>query len=132
MSTLDRIKALCEEKNITLTSLCLQATGNKGNLTTWKNNDGIMRSDYLAKCAVILDCTSDYLLGLETKAESLVRTTIRKSQIENDIKADEMTEMLSIASKLDDDALKFLSIMFGMSADERKSIMATAEKLAKK
>lgn len=122
---------LCKENNKTPNGVCAELGFSTATATHWKNGS-LPKADALIVLSNYFNVTTDYLLGLETKAESLVRTTIKKSQIENDIKADEMTEMLSIASKLDEDALKFLSIMFGMSADERKSIMATAEKLAKK
>lgn len=63
MTVYERLKYMCEQKGMSITSLCLKSTGNKGNLSTWKNNDGHMRSNYLEKCADILDCSVDYLLG---------------------------------------------------------------------
>lgn len=63
MTVYERLLELCKKKNTTITALCLQATGNKGNLQTWKNNNGHMKSDYLLKCANILDCSTDYILG---------------------------------------------------------------------
>ena len=63
MTVYERLLELCQQKNTTITSLCLQATGNKGNLQTWKNNNGYMRSDYLLSCADILGCSADYILG---------------------------------------------------------------------
>ena len=63
MNVYERLKKLCEANNTSITALCLKVTGNKGNLTTWKNNNGQMRSDYLAKCADELGCSTDYLLG---------------------------------------------------------------------
>lgn len=63
MTVYERLQEECQKKGRTITSLCLQVTGNKGNLATWKNNEGNMRSDYLLKCAEILETTTDYLLG---------------------------------------------------------------------
>lgn len=63
MNVYERIQNICQSKGISITALCLKATGNKGNLSTWKNNHGHMRSDYLSNCADILDCTTDYILG---------------------------------------------------------------------
>ena len=74
MTVLERLKLMCKSKNISITSLCLQSTGNKGNLATWKNNDGHMRSDYLAKCADILGCTTDYLLGRDEISQNKIIT----------------------------------------------------------
>lgn len=55
-----KLKNLCKEKGITVTQLCIQVTGNSGNLATWKK--GYMRSDYLAKAADVLNCSTDYML----------------------------------------------------------------------
>lgn len=63
MTVYQKLQNICKEKGISITSLCLQSTGNKGNLQTWKNNDGYMRSDYLSKCADLLECSTDYILG---------------------------------------------------------------------
>ena len=56
-----RLEALCAEKKISITALCVKVTGSGGNLATWKK--GYMRSDYLSRCADILGCSVDYLLG---------------------------------------------------------------------
>lgn len=58
---IQRIKELCSEKGITITKLCVNVTGSKGNLTTW--NKGNIRSDYLVKIAEYFDVSVDYLLG---------------------------------------------------------------------
>ena len=63
MTVFERLQKFCNAKGISITALCLQATGNKGNLATWKNNNGHMRSDYLLKCADILGVSTDCLLG---------------------------------------------------------------------
>ena len=63
MTVYERLQTICKANGITITSLCLKATGNKGILSTWKNNKGHMRSDYLSACADILGCSTDYILG---------------------------------------------------------------------
>lgn len=63
MTVLSRLQTLCDARDISITALCLAATGNKGNLNTWKKNNGNMRSDYLSKCADILGVSTDFLLG---------------------------------------------------------------------
>ena len=57
----DLLKQLCRERGVTITQLCIQVTGNSGNLATWKK--GYMRSDYLLKAGEILNVSTDYLLG---------------------------------------------------------------------
>lgn len=56
----ERLKEACKQKGTTVTVLCIEVTGSSGNLPTWKK--GYMRSDYLLKCAEILNVSTDYLL----------------------------------------------------------------------
>lgn len=63
MTIYERLSAICKREGLTITALCVQVTGNKGNLQTWKNNKGHMRSEYLSKCADVLGCSTDYILG---------------------------------------------------------------------
>lgn len=60
------LKELCKEKGTSISQLCIEVTGNSGNLATWKK--GYMRSDYLAKCADVLGVSADLLLGRESAA----------------------------------------------------------------
>ena len=62
----ERLISICAQKGISITNLCVQATGSKGNLTTWKN--GNMRLDHLIKCSEILNLSTDYILGINEKA----------------------------------------------------------------
>ncbi len=75
----ERLKQLCEEKGFTITRLCVEATGNKGNLKTWKNNNGHMRSDYLLNCAKLLGVSTDFLLTGEKQSIDL--TELQKEMI---------------------------------------------------
>lgn len=62
----ERLRIICKQHNMTISQLCAQVTGSSGNLATWKK--GYMRSDYLSKCADILGCTTDYILGRTNNA----------------------------------------------------------------
>lgn len=84
---LERLKKLCKENNTNITALCVEVTGSKGNLATW--NKGHMRSDYLLKCAEILNVSTDYLLGKESftteqsKMEEVINmTTLYRDYLE--------------------------------------------------
>ncbi len=55
------IKSLCNENGISITYLCEQITGSKGNLQTWKKDN--IRSATLKKIAEYFDVSTDYLLG---------------------------------------------------------------------
>lgn len=69
-----RLQEICKSKGTTVTALCKDVTGNSGNLATWKK--GYMRSDYLAKSADILQCSTDYILGRDnyTNNGNLINT----------------------------------------------------------
>ena len=60
------LKELCKEKGTSVSQLCIEVTGNSGNLATWKK--GYIRSDYLSKCADVLGVSTDLLLGRENIA----------------------------------------------------------------
>lgn len=64
------IEKLCNEKGISITSLCKQVTGSSGNLSTWKK--GYMRSDYLKKVADILGVSADQLLDRNVPISSVI------------------------------------------------------------
>lgn len=105
----ERLKKTCEEKGTTITRLCVEATGNKGNLVTWKNNKGHMRSDYLLNCSKILGVSADYLLTGEknypdlTEAQKemlkLFDTLSEKEQYKLIGKLEQMTEQSDVHDK---------------------------------
>lgn len=55
-----RLLSLCEKNNIKITPLCVEITGSKGNLPTWKT--GHIRNDYLIKISEKFNISADYLL----------------------------------------------------------------------
>lgn len=63
------IKQLCQQNGTTITALCEQITGSKGNLATWKK--GNIRTDYLKKISEYFNVSTDYLLGNEPKEKPL-------------------------------------------------------------
>ena len=65
------MEKLCKENGISITALCVQLTGSKGNLATWKK--GNIRSEQLSQIADYFGVTTDYLLGKETKADEWFR-----------------------------------------------------------
>lgn len=64
----ERIDYLCKKNNITITRLCLEITGSKGNLPTWKK--GNINPTSLMKIADYFSCSVDYLLGRTEKSSS--------------------------------------------------------------
>ncbi len=64
MNFYDRLKAVCDEKGIKITTLVVECGGNKGSITSWKKgsvpNYGIVK-----ELAAKLDVSVDYLMGNE-------------------------------------------------------------------
>lgn len=52
---------LCEKRGISITNLCLEITGSRGNLNTWKK--GNINPVSLTKIADYFNVSTDYLLG---------------------------------------------------------------------
>lgn len=83
----DRLKKICIDKGTNISRLCIEATGNSGNLATWRK--GYMRSDYLSKCADILGVSADYILDRNadmSEVEQLIQTEVK--QLSDEQKAD--------------------------------------------
>lgn len=57
----ERIMHLCKENNTTITALCVELTGSKGNLATWKK--GNIKAEILHTIAKRFNVSVDYLLG---------------------------------------------------------------------
>jgi len=55
-----RLEYLCDKNNIKMTPLCLEITGSRGNLDTWKK--GNIRNDFLIKISEKFNVSTDYLL----------------------------------------------------------------------
>lgn len=114
-----RLQVLCKEKGTNITHLCENVTGSSGNLSTWKK--GYMRSDYLAKAADILECSTDYLLG-RTDSPTLNHQDNNSGNIVNGSNGDN-----SPLTVQNDDATEMekeiSSILSDMSYRERTELM---------
>lgn len=66
----NQIEKLCNENNISPTRLCVEITGSKGNLPTWKK--GNIRPDWLIKIADYFKVTTDYLLEHSENVETSI------------------------------------------------------------
>jgi|GEM_PF-2309735 len=61
----ERVKNLCDERGLSVTTLITEVTGSAGNAPTWKK--GHIRPDYLLSVCNRLNVSADYLLkGKET------------------------------------------------------------------
>jgi len=76
----ERLENLCEKNGISITKLCVEITGSKGNLSTWKK--GNINSESLRKIADYFDVSADYLLG-RTDSPSVTGGTYIKNNNNN-------------------------------------------------
>lgn len=81
------IEKLCKEKGISPTKLCVQITGSRGNLPTWKK--GNINPVSLVKIADFFEVSTDYLLG-RVEIPNLCKTShninavnVKNSNIDN-------------------------------------------------
>ena len=63
--TAEIIKAKAKEKDISISKMLLDCELNKNSLYTMQSNGFFPRVETLAKIAEYLDCSVDYLLGLQ-------------------------------------------------------------------
>ena len=125
-----RLLNICKEKGTTITSLCLQATGNKGNLQTWKNNNGHMRSDYLLNCADILDCSTDYILGREKENSIDIKSVHNNHGIIGHTHAP-VTIINGTEKKLSEQELTLLDIFSKFDVIKQAQLLSYAAELKK-
>lgn len=82
------IDSLCKKYGISVTKLCTNVTGSKGNLPTWQK--GSINAQSLIKIADYFNCSVDFLLGRTDKpkpeAETEAETHIEQNHqfIQND------------------------------------------------
>lgn len=55
----ENVKMLCEKNKMTITRLCVELTGSKGNIPTWKKDN--FRADILKKIADKFNVSVDFL-----------------------------------------------------------------------
>jgi len=77
----DLLLRLCKEKGISITNLCVEITGSRGNLTTWKK--GNINSIVLSKIADFFEVSADYLLGRTTERNPNVNYGIQNHSDNN-------------------------------------------------
>lgn len=101
-----KIKQLCADHHTTVTALCLELTGSKGNLATWKK--GNIKAEYLFKIAQRFQVSVEYLMGLDKKEMPTVKDDERNEKLKllsallsdlSDEQLDRVLEFLKESSK---------------------------------
>lgn len=80
MPICERIENLCVNEGISITQLCEEVTGSRGNLSTWRK--GNVRNDYLIKIAKRFNVSTDYLLGETDKPLPIASEGLTSEEIE--------------------------------------------------
>lgn len=112
-----KLKNICKAKGINVTQLCTLVTGSSGNLATWKK--GYMRSDYLAKAADILTCSTDYILD-RTDDPNCTSTNVK----DND-------DMNINQKNLDKETIEIAEMIKNLSLIERSKVVLFIEQISK-
>lgn len=64
---IEKIERLCNEKGITITSLCKEITGSSGNLPTWRKDN--IKTVWLKDICMKFKISSDFLLDIPQYAD---------------------------------------------------------------
>lgn len=67
----ERLKTLCEGRNMKISTLLNELSMSPGNLTRWKNGT-VPDGNTLKKLAQYFDVTTDYLLGIDDTKKKLL------------------------------------------------------------
>lgn len=70
----ERLKLICDNKNLTPTKVVKDLGLSSSKVTAWKNGSN-PKADIILKIADYLDCSVDYLLGREDKKSLTVSNT---------------------------------------------------------
>ena len=103
MTLYERLQELCRENGTTITALCVKITNNRGNLSTWKNNN--IRPEWLAAISDEFGVSVDYILG---------KTPVKER-----------------FSDLPEDEQEFISIMKEADPEYRRSLLDVLRKSKK-
>jgi hypothetical protein len=120
------LRQLCRERGFTVTQLCIQVTGNSGNLATWKK--GYMRSDYLLRAGEILNVSTDYLLGRTDNPGIISAAYIGGDN--HGVQAVKNGTVNVSTEQVDDTTKEISSILSGLSFRERTELMTIIYKFA--
>lgn len=121
MSTYFVLNFELKDNGISITKLCLDITGSKGNLPTWKK--GNINPVSLLKIADYFNVTVDYLLGRTNYPNAIVKTTgyvMKENTIENNSNnGDNIINNSSVSSETDEMTSELIKRFSNLSFDEK-------------
>ena len=115
------LEKLCKDSGISITKLCLDITGSKGNLPTWKK--GNINPVSLLKIADYFNVTVDYLLGRTNYPNAIVKSNgyvMKENTIENNSNnGDNIINNSSVSSETDEMTSELIKRFSNLSFDEK-------------
>lgn len=108
----EKLLELCQSKNISITNLCLNITGSRGNLSTWKK--GNINPISLVKIADYFNVSVDYLLGRTKEPQ---RIQINSSNVVNGDNGN--NSPLTVKNNQDEMSIELLKKFNELSFDEK-------------
>lgn len=108
----EKLLELCQSKNISITNLCLNITGSRGNLSTWKK--GNINPISLVKIADYFNVSVDYLLGRTKEPQ---RIQINSSNVVNGDNGN--NSPLTLKNNQDEMSIELLKKFNELSFDEK-------------
>jgi transcriptional regulator with XRE-family HTH domain len=89
-----RLKQLCDERGLAITSVVLKAGGKLGTMNGWRNGSS-PRADIVVAIANYLDVSADYLLGLPERSSETDPDIIHITELLHDCSKSDLSEILS-------------------------------------
>ena len=115
------IEKLCKEKGISPTSLCVQITGSRGNLPTWKK--GNINPVSLTKIADYFNVSVDYLLGRTENPNLNTEINIGNNNMNNN--------SVNIQTASNNDIKEITELMKGLSLVQRSKVIVMIDEMKK-
>ena len=117
---------LCKSKGISVTNLCLEITGSRGNLSTWKK--GNINPASLVKIADYFNVSVDYLLGRTENPTLNMNNSIKTGDIGNH-SANNWTVSSTQSDSVTDE---FIQIFKELPFEDKAEFMHSAAQMKKK
>lgn len=96
-----RIKDKCKDNNITINQLIEECGLSKGFIYELEKRDKSLSSDRIYKIAKYLNCSSDYLLGIELKNNEQEKKLLNLfNQLDEDYKKQAISQVLKLVIKM--------------------------------
>ncbi|MDE5582434.1 MAG: helix-turn-helix domain-containing protein [Ruminococcus sp.] len=119
---------LCQSKKISITNLCLEITGSRGNLSTWKK--GNINPASLIKIADYFDVSTDYLLGRTDSPQGI--SQINTGDVGDHSNVNVHNEKKTTDSDSDDTVSELVAVFKTLNFYDKAKVMSLIAELSNK